>query len=234
MQYAFDTFHPQIALVEFEPGREWEPCLAGEATYTAALAAKNNVPLVRADADLDWQWEFAHQHGFSYEDWQMMWIIRNAYYGAREGYKTNAAWEIQAYARREHDPAKGSLFTEETLLQYFQQYYGQDFNTTDFVKLFQDLQNIYPTQEISQTPFYRLSDITGRARSAFMIQNIAEALNQYDIVFIEMGSGHHVDMLRALKKMLGKPRYITAEQIPPQTLWEQCSLEGLEEKILIN
>ena len=38
---------------------------------------------------------------------------------------------------------------------------------------------------------------------------------------------------KALKKMLGKPRYIQGDQIPPQNLWQECSLDGLQEKVLV-
>ena len=89
------------------------------------------------------------------------------------------------------------------------------------------------SKEIRKTPYYRLTDALDVVRGTFMLQNIEAALNQYDVVFIEMGSGHYVDMYRALQKMLGKPHYIAADQIPPQNLWQECSLEGLQEKVLV-
>ena len=163
----------------------------------------------------------------------MLWILRNAYYGAVEGYTTSARQEIGVYQKRDHHPAWGTLFTEAELLNYFQRHYHQDFNQTDFIQLHRDLHNLYATKEIRKTPYYRLTDALDVVRGTFMLQNIEAALNQYDVVFIEMGSGHYVDMYRALQKMLGKPHYIAADQIPPQNLWQECSLEGLQEKVLV-
>ena len=70
-------------------------------------------------------------------------------------------------------------------------------------------------------------------RSVFMLQNIAAALNEYEVVFSEMGAGHFVDIHKALKKMMGKPRYIAAEQSPQQELLTDCRLDNLQEKILV-
>ena len=66
-----------------------------------------------------------------------------------------------------------------------------------------------------------------------MLENITAALNEYQVVFAEMGARHFVDISKALKKMLGKPRYIQGDQIPPQNLWQDCSLNGLQEKVLV-
>lgn len=49
-----------------------------------------------------------------------------------------------------------------------------------------------------KTPFYRLTQATSLARSQFMLENIAAALNQYDVVFAEMGAGHYLDLVSAL------------------------------------
>lgn len=235
VQYAFDTYHPQVSLVEREPGQPFGgKCTQAEDAYTAALSAKNNIPLVRTDADLSKQWEYAKKNGFSYEDFQMFWIIRSAYGFAKyEGKQANAAQEIRDYKRTVHNPAWGELFTEERLLAYFQEYYNRDFNSTDFIALYQDLMNRHPKKWVTKTPFYKIMHDHPDVRSVFMLENIAAALNQEQVVFSEMGAGHFMDIHKALKKMLGKPQYITADQIPPQTLWEECNLKGLQEKVLI-
>ena len=233
-QYAFDTYHPQVALIEREPGFPLGNCTQHEDAYTAALSAKNNIPLVRTDADLGTQWKYAEQHGFSYEDFQMFWIIRSAYGFAKyEGKQTNATQEIRDYKRTVHNPAWGKLFTEERLLTYFQEHYNRDFNTTDFTSFYLDLMEVTPQKWVTKTPFYKLMRGIPDVRSVFMLENIAAALNQYEVVFSEMGAGHFVDIHKALQKMLGKPHYITKEQIPPQELWQECSLDGLQEEVLI-
>ena len=164
----------------------------------------------------------------------MLWILRSAYaLATQEGKSTNAAQEIKDYKRTIHNPAWGELFTEERLLAYFQQHYNKDFNTTDFVQLYQDLMNRFPQKWVKQTPFYQIHAQDRVYRSVFMLENIAAALNEYQVVFSEMGAGHFIEISKALKKMLGKPHYITADHIPPQTLWEECNLEGLQEKTLI-
>lgn len=235
VQYAFDTYHPQISLVEREPGQPFVRCTQGEDGYTAALSAKNNIPLVRADSNLEQQWKYARQNGFSYEDFQMLWMLRSAYGFAKEtGKQTSAAQEIKDYKRTIHNPAWGELFTEDRLLAYFQRRYNRDFNTTDFIHLYEDLMNRYPQKWVLKTPFYKLLHITKDARSVFMAENIAAALNEYRVVFAEMGAGHFLDIHKALKKMLGKPRYITADQIPTQELWQDCTLDGLQEKVLVD
>ena len=235
VHYAFDTYHPQVALVEREPGQPFgDKCTEAEDAYTAALSAKNNLPLVRTDAGLQQQWDYAKTHGFSYEDFQMLWIIRNAYgFSRQEGQQTNALQEINDYKRTIHNPAWGELFTEERLLSYFQQHYHQDFNTTDFVKLYEDLMEVSPKKWVLQTPFYRLVNISPDVRSVTMLQNITAALNEYPVVFSEMGASHFIDIHKALQRMLGKPRYITANQLSPQILWTDCTLEGLQEKTLL-
>jgi len=234
VQYAFDTYHPQVALVEREPGEPFVPCTQGEDGYTAALAAKDQIPLVRADAGLEQQWKYAQKNGFSYEDFQMLWILRNAYGVAKEtGKQTSAIQEISDYKRTIHNPAWGELFTEARLLAYFKQQYNRDFNSTDFIELYQDLMNRYPQKWAKKTPFYRLLHISKDDRSVFMVENIAAALNAYQIVFAEMGAGHFTDIHKALKKMLGKPQYIQADQIQIQELWKECTLDGLKETVLI-
>ncbi len=234
VNYAFDTYHPQVALVEREPGQPFGKCTQNEDAYTAALATKNKIPLVRTDADLAQQWKYAQAHGFSYEDFQMLWMIRSAYGFTKETDKqTNAVQEIQDYKRTIHNPAWGELFTENRLLAYFQQHYGKDFNTTDFVELYQDLMNNYPQKWVFKTPFYRLVYLNPDVRSVFMLKNIAAALSEYPVVFSEMGAGHFIDIYKSLQKMLGRPQYIFADKIPPQEIWENCSLDGLQEKVLI-
>ena len=112
VHYAFDTYGPQVALIEREVGQSLGFCTEMEDAYTAALSAKNNIPLVRADANLEQQWKYAEKNGFSYEDFQMLWIIRSAYGFAKyEGKQTNAAQEIKDYKRTIHNPAWGELFT---------------------------------------------------------------------------------------------------------------------------
>lgn len=236
VNYAFNEYHPQVALIEREPGFPLgKNCTQWEDEYTTALSAKNNIPLVRTDTDLETQWKYAKQHGFSYEDFQMLWIIRNAYGFAKyDGKQTNAAQEIKDYKRTVHNPAWGELFTEERLLAYFQEHYNRDFNTTDFIQFYLDLMEVTPKKWVTKTPFYKLVHIQPDVRSVFMLQNIAAALNEYKVVFSEMGAGHFVDIYKALKKMLGKPRYITANQIPPQELWQDCTLDGLQERVLVD
>ena len=46
-------------------------------------------------------------------------------------------------------------------------------------------------------------------RDAFMIQNIAAALNKYTTVFCIFGTGHYAQQQLALEDMMGKPEYIT-------------------------
>ncbi len=235
VQYAFDMYHPQVSLVEREPGQPFGgKCTQAEDAYTAALSAKNNIPLVRSDLDLEGQWKYAQKLGFSYEDFQMLWMIRSAYgFASQEGKQTSAAQEIKDYKRTIHNPAWGELFTEERLLAYFQEHYNRDFNSTDFIALYQDLMNRYPEKWVKKTPFYRLHVVDRIYRSVFMLENIVAALNEYQVVFSEMGARHFIEISKALKKMLGKPQYITADQIPPQALWEDCSLAGLQEKVLV-
>lgn len=237
VQYTFDTYHPQVALIEREPGfpLSGRNCREKEDVYTAALSAKNNIPLVRADADLEKQWKYAEQHGFSYEDFQMLWIIRSAYsfVAKYEGKQTSATQEIRDYKRTVHNPAWGELFTEDRLLAYFQEHYNRDFNTTDFISFYLDLMELTPKKWVKKTPFYKITKGLDNARGVFMLQNIAAALNEYEVVFSEMGAAHFVDIHKALKKMLGKPRYITADQIPSQELWQDCTLNGLKEIVLV-
>ena len=231
VQYAFDVFNPQIALVEREPNEPFIPCNEGEDGYTAALSAKRQIPLVRADASLERQWNAAKQAGFSYEDWQTVWLIRTAYYGGLEGHITNARAAIKDYERRHHNPSWGPLFTEDGLLGYFTKNYQKDFNNMDFVQFFYDLTDVY--ERNPNTPFNRLLVNMDTTRNSYMLQNIVQALNQYDTVFVESGSAHYHYLTKALKKMLGKPHYITADQIPPQELWQDCTLDGLQEKVLV-
>ena len=235
VQYAFDTYHPQMSLVEREPGQPFGgECTQAEDAYTAALSAKNNIPLVRNDLDLEGQWKYTQKMGFSYDDFQMLWMIRSAYGFARqEGKTTSATQEIKDYKRTIHNPAWGELFTEERLLAYFQKHYGKDFNTTDFIELYQDLMNRHPEKWVKKTPFYQIHAADRVYRSVFMLENITAALNEYQVVFSEMGATHFIEISKALRKMLGKPQYITADQIPPQKLWKDCSLENLQEKVLV-
>ena len=67
----------------------------------------------------------------------------------------------------------------------------------------------------------------------FMLENIAAALNQYDVVFAEMGAGHYLDLVPALQQMLGDPQVLDGEKLPKQTLWRQCNWDGLQEIVLI-
>ena len=236
VQYAFNEYRPQVSLIEREQGfpLSGRDCSKMEDAYAAALSAKNNIPLVRTDADLETQWKYAKQHGFSYEDFQMFWIIRSAYGFAKyEGKQTNAAQEIRDYKRTVHNSAWGELFTEERLLAYFQEHYNRDFNTTDFISFYLDLMEVTPKKWVKKTPFYKLMHLQPDVRSVFMLENIAAALNEYEVVFSEMGAGHFNDIHKALKKMLGKPRYITSAQMPPQKLWQSCTLDGLQEKVLV-
>ena len=234
VQYAFDEYKPNIALIEREPNFPLSNCQEKEDSYSAALSAKNNIPLVRADADFEKQWIYAKKHGFSYEDFQMFWIIRNASGSAKhEGKQPTAVQEIKEYENLVHNPAWGELFTEERLLSYFKKYYHKDFNTTDFISFHADLTKLPAKKWVRKTPFYKIMNAQPDVRSIFMLENITAALNQYQIVFSEMGSGHFVDMHKALEKMLGKPQYITSDKIPPQTLWQDCKLDGLKEVVLV-
>lgn len=235
VQYAFNEYHPQIALIEREPNFTIGNCKEQEDAYSAALSAKNNIPLVRADADYEKQWQHAKKHGFSYEDFQMFWIIKNADGVAKhENKQPTAKEEIENYNKDVHNPAWGKLFTEESLQEYFKKHYQRDFNSTDFIQLRLDLQNTHPQKWVKKTPFYKMMRAQPDVRSVFMLQNIIAALTEYEIVFCEMGAGHFIDIHKALKKMLGKPRYIKAEKIPPQELWQDCTLNGLTEKNLIS
>ena len=231
VNYAFNEYHPQVALIEREPNFPIGNCKTNEDGYTAALSAKNNIPLVRADADYEKQWQYAKKHGFSYEDFQMFWIIKNAEGVAKNDNKQpTAAEEIENYKNNVHNSAWGNLFTEESLSEYFKQHYYGYFNTTDFIQLRLDLQNNSPKKWVKKTPFYKMMHGQPDVRSIFMLENITAALNKYEIVFSEMGAGHFIDIHKALKKMLGKPRYIKEEQIPPQELWLDCTLDGLKEQ----
>lgn len=236
VQYGFDTYSPQVALIEREPGEPFSgPCTEAEDSYTAALSGKYQIPLVRADMALEQQWLFAKKNGFSYEDWQMLWIIRDAYYRSRETDAPLAAKEaIATYARRDHHEDWGILFTEKSLNRYFKKHYKQNFEETDFVQLFQDLKNIYPEKWVLKTPFYRLDNAIALARSQFMLENIAAALNQYDVVFIEMGAGHFLDLTQSLHEMIGQPKVIDSRQLPPQLVWQDCTLDGVREISLLN
>ena len=235
VQYAFDVYAPQVALVEREPAEVFGgPCTEAEDSYTAALCGKWQIPLVRADLSLEKQWQFAKENGFSYEDWQMLWMIRDGYGRARETDQPfTPAEAIASYAKRDHHAAWGELFTEKRLNAYFKKYYKQNFAETDFIRLYQDLMNIYPEKWVTKTPFYRLNNAAGLARSRFMLQNIAAALNQYDVVFAEMGAGHYMDLVLALEKMLGDPQVIDGRRLPPQNLWKDCTVEGVEEIVLV-
>ncbi len=235
VQYAFDVYSPQVALVERAPGEAFSgSCSEAEASYTAALSGKHQIPLVRADVTLEQQWLFAKENGFSYEDWQMLWMIRDAYYRSRETDAPLTAQEaIATYARRDHHEDWGKLFTEKRLNRYFKKHYKQDFEETNFVQLFQDLMNIYPEKWVVKTPFYKLNNATSLARSQFMLENIAAALNQYDVVFIEMGAGHFLDLAQALQEMIGQPQVIDGRQLPPQPVWKDCALNGVREIILM-
>ena len=234
VQYAFEQYQPQIALVEREPGAPFMPCTSGEDGYTAALSARNNIPLVRSDLDLEHQWKETQKRGFSYEDFQMLWIIRSAYGLAKqEKQQANAATEIKDYERTIHNPAWGELFTQDSLLAYFQQHYHKDFNTTNFIELYQNLMNRYPQKWVRKTPFYQIMHLNPDIRSVFMLENIAAALNEYNVVFSEMGASHFIEISKALKKMMGKPLYIQADQIPAQQIWQNCTLNGLQEKVLV-
>ena len=93
--------------------------------------------------------------------------------------------------------------------------------------------NRYPQKWVLKTPFYQVLHFNPDVRSVFMLENITAALNKYPVVFAEMGAGHFLDVHKALKKMLGKPTYITTDAIPTQILWTNCSLEGLQEKTLV-
>lgn len=230
VNYAFNEYHPQIALIEREPNFPLGNCIEQEDAYTAALSAKNNIPLLRTDADYKRQWQYAKKHGFSYEDFQMFWIIKNAEGVAKhENKQPTAKEEIENYKNAVHNSAWGNLFTEESLLEYFKQHYQRDFNNTDFIQLRLDLQNTHPQKWVKKTPFYKMMHAQPDVRSVFMLENITAALNKYEIVFSEMGAGHFIDINKALKKMLGKPQYIKADQIPPE-LWQDCTLNGLQEQ----
>lgn len=234
VQYAFEEYTPNVALIEREPGVPFGNCNEHEDAYTAALSGKNNIPLVRTDADLETQWKYAKKHGFSYDDFQMLWIIRNAYGFAKyEGKQTNAAQEIRDYKRTVHNPVWGELFTEERLLAYFNKHYHKDFNTTDFISFYMDLMEVSPKEWVRETPFYKIMHGQPDVRSVFMLENIAAALNEYQVVFSEMGARHFIDIHKALEKMLGKPHYITADQLPTQQIWQDCTLDGLQEKVLV-
>lgn len=234
VQYAFDEYKPQAAFVEREPNEAFGPCLSAEDGYTAALASLQQIPLVRMDVSLEQQWLFAQGKGFSYEDWQMLWIIREGYGRAREIAQPLTAKEaIATYAKRDHHPEWGTLFTEQKLNKYFKKHYKQNFEETDFIKLYQDLMNIYPEKWVIKTPFYRLNHATGLARSQFMLQNIAAALNKYDVVFAEMGAGHYLDLVEALQQMLGAPQVIDGKDLPEQMLWKECNWDKLKEIVLV-
>ena len=234
VQYAFDTYSPQLVLVEREPGAPFLPCTEGEDGYTAALASRRQVPLVRADISLEQQWKFVQQEGFSYDDWQMLWIIRDGYGRARETDQPfTAAEAIASYAKRDHHPDWGKLFTEKRLNAYFKKHYKQNFAETDFIQLYQDLMNIYPEEWVVKTPFYRLNAATRVARSQFMLQNIAAALNRYDVVFAEMGASHYLDLVPALQQLLGTPQVIDGAKLPAQPLWKDCNWNDLQEKVLV-
>ena len=234
VQYAFEEYTPNVALIEREPGFPFGNCNEHEDAYTAALSGKNNIPLVRTDADLETQWKYAKKHGFSYDDFQMFWIIRNAYGFAKyEGKQTNAAQEIRDYKRTVHNPVWGELFSEERLLAYFNKHYHKDFNTTDFISFYMDLMEVSPKEWVRETPFYKIMHGQPDVRSVFMLENIAAALNEYQVVFSEMGARHFIDIHKALEKMLGKPHYITADQLPTQQIWQDCTLDGLQEKVLV-
>ena len=234
VQYAFEEYTPNVALIEREPGFPFGNCNEHEDAYTAALSGKNNIPLVRTDADLETQWKYAKKHGFSYDDFQMFWIIRNAYGFAKyEGKQTNAAQEIRDYKRTVHNPVWGELFSQERLLAYFNKHYHKDFNTTDFISFYMDLMEVSPKEWVRETPFYKIMHGQPDVRSVFMLENIAAALNEYQVVFSEMGARHFIDIHKALEKMLGKPHYITADQLPTQQIWQDCTLDGLQEKVLV-
>ena len=234
VQYAFDTYAPQIVLVEREPGAPFLPCTEGEDGYTAALASRRQVPLARADLSQEQQWSFAQKEGFSYDDWQMLWIIRDGYGRAKE---TDLPFEpaeaIASYTKRDHHPDWGELFTEKSLNRYFKKHYKQNFAETDFIQLYQDLMNVYPEEWVVKTPSYRLNVAMAVARSQFMLQNIAAALDQYDVVFAEMGASHYLDLVPALQQLLGTPQVIDAKQLPVQSLWKDCNWNNLQEKVLV-
>ena len=67
VQYAFDTYSPQIVLVEREPRGTFLPCTEAEDGYTAVLASRRQIPLVRADLSQEQQWSFVQKGGFSYD-----------------------------------------------------------------------------------------------------------------------------------------------------------------------
>lgn len=75
-------------------------------------------------------------------------------------------------------------------------------------------------------------------RDRFMLDNIAVAMNQYNVVFAIFGAGHYEEQRQALQEMLGEPRYIT--KIPngrddfSKIKIRQLKLVDFQEKGMIN
>lgn len=101
----------------------------------------------------------------------------------------------------------GPLITARALNNWTIRHFGlafeeMPFDTAEAAFLIVPISKGYITNKISY-------DESLLARDPFMLNNIASALNKYDIVFAVFGGGHYLQQRRALKAMMGTPKYIT-------------------------
>ena len=219
VDFAFEKFNPQVAVVEYEhKGRPVEIHDIGtdkpvmhESVYTAALAVKNEIPVVLADTGYTAEiFEKVYKCSGN-ADWvvnavQLKWIINNAMGCKRKsGKQGTLANEVENFKKFMHKDWMPGPPDEDAVRKLFLSEFGADFDSVDLETF---LSNDWRAPKTG-TIINQLHDqINIHVRDPFMLSNIANALNSHDVVFGIFGEGHYRSQRLVLEDMMGEPEYI--------------------------
>jgi len=216
VDFAFAKFQPGVAVVEYKNKRFAIP-LSGkgyfhESVYTAAVAARNNIPVVLADIGYSEEackraYELSGNAEWTIKAFYLRWIITNMLLHERQfGTKTTLAKEIKNFTSIIYKDWMGVPLTEDEIKELFKSEFGVDFDPMNLAEV---LPRGWKTPKESGTIINRFCNYADYyARDPFMIQNITNALNKYDVVFAVFGEGHYRTQRLVLEDMMGTPEYI--------------------------
>lgn len=229
--YAFKKYKPEVVLIDkprdlmyFSP-----KCSGTASDYYAGLAAENNIPVVLASTnnidDIKILMNRDPETGIKN---QAMWVILSGMISERTEVKRGGLQsEIANYSTLHLEGGRPAMNAVQ-FNKWFKDNFGREFEKTDLREFFGEL---WLVPSLNGTLFQKhAAENFLYVKDPFTLENIAAALNKYNVVFAAFNYMRYASQYKVLEKMLGTPQFVYepfGHEIPP------CPYGGLKIDVLI-
>lgn len=204
----FSTTNPQIVLVEgYMNKNEYEnsdmAILDGESAYVSYLAQKQNIPLDTVEPSLEEQYKRLLSK-YDKEKVLSMYILRQLYqYQNKQGESPKSIHELLTRfvsgMMQKGFPLSESQTKFEYIRGLLKQYINIEIDESNWTKL--DVYSVVYKKGSEINDIYKEVYI---ARNEFLVSTIEKNLNEYDRIFIIMGSQHVIDEKNEINQIFSK------------------------------